>query len=255
MDKNMIPEISIAIPTYEMKGFGNQYLLQLFETIRDQNFKNFEVCISDHSKDDSILEVCEEYANYFEIKYFKNEENRGNSPANVNSSVEMCNGKITKIIFQDDLFIDKSALSKIKSAFDDHYCSWCVSGFVHTINGTQHFRPMIPKWTDMILEGRNLLGSPSCVSFLTEKFEKFDENLKLLMDTDFYHRMRYNNGMPFIIQDYLISNREHSNRISSSHIKYDKVINHPEGSWMVNEDELNYVLEKNKNIRNYSDEN
>jgi glycosyltransferase involved in cell wall biosynthesis len=248
-------EISIAIPTYEMKGTGDHYLSELFETIKVQDFEDFEVCISDHSKDDSILEVCGQYANYFEIKYFRNEKDHGNGPANANSVVEMCEGKITKLIFQDDLFISKSALSKIKSAFDNESCKWCFNGFAHTNNGVEHFRPMIPRWTDMMLEGRNLLGSPSCVSFLTDKFVKFDEKLQLLMDTDFYHRMRYDHGMPCIIDEYLTSNREHSNRISSSNVKYNKVIEHPEGSWAVNEEELNYVLEKNKDTMKYPDEN
>jgi glycosyltransferase involved in cell wall biosynthesis len=250
-----MPEISIAIPTYEMKGIGDQYLSELFDTIKVQDFEDFEVCISDHSQDNNILKVCEEYANYFDIQYYKNSQNLGNSPANTNSVIEMCSGKITKLIFQDDLFISKSALSKIKSIFNETSYNWCFSGFAHTINGTEHFRPMIPKWTDMMLEGRNLLGSPSCVSFLTEKFERFDEKLQLLMDTDFYHRMRYNHGMPFIIDEYLISNREHHNRISSSNVKYDKQIKHPEGSWMVNEEELNYITEKHKNTKNYPDEN
>ena len=250
-----MPDISIAIPTYEMKGIGSQYLSELFDTIKEQDCKNFEVCVSDHSQDNSILEVCEEYANYFEIQYYKNDQNLGNGPANTNSAIEMCSGKITKLIFQDDLFINKSALSKIKSVFDETSYNWCFNGFAHTINGTEHFRPMISKWTDMMLEGRNLLGSPSCVSFLTEKFERFDENLQLLMDTDFYHRMRYNHGVPYIIEDYLTSNREHQNRISSSNVSYDKVIEHSEGSWMVNEKELNYITEKHKNTRNYPDEN
>jgi glycosyltransferase involved in cell wall biosynthesis len=250
-----MPEISIAIPTYEMKGIGDQYLSELFDTIKVQDFEDFEVCISDHSQDNNILEVCEEYANYFDIQYYKNNQDLGNSPANTNSAIEMCSGKITKLIFQDDLFISKSALSKIKSVFNETSYNWCFNGFAHTINGTEHFRPMIPKWTDMMLEGRNLLGSPSCVSFLTEKFERFDEKLQLLMDTDFYHRMRYNHGMPFIIDEYLISNREHHNRISSSNVKYDKQIKHSEGSWMVNEEELNYITEKHKNTKNYPDEN
>lgn len=247
-------ELSVAIPTYEMKGSGVHYLSELFESIKMQDFDNFEVCISDHSKNDDILEICEEYANFFEIRYFKNEDSRGNGPANTNSAVQMCEGRITKLIFQDDLFIDKSALSKIKNTFDNARCAWCFNGFSHTNDGKNHFRYMIPKWTDMVLEGRNLLGSPSCVSFLTEKFESFDENLVLLMDTDFYHRMRYKYGMPSIIADCLISNREHNDRISSSSIQYDHIIEHPEGSWMVNLNELNYVIEKNKNTRNYSDE-
>jgi len=247
-------KLSIAVPTYEMKGMGSKYLRELFETIKIQTFKDFEVCISDHSIDSSILQVCEEYANFFEIRYFKNESNRGNGPSNTNSVVEMCEGKITKLIFQDDLFIDNSAFLKIKNTFDETKCSWCFNGFSHTKNGKTHFRYMIPRWTDMMLEGRNLLGSPSCVSFLTEKFERFDDKLKLLMDTDFYHRMRYMHGMPFIISDYLISNREHDNRVSSASVKYDYHFEHPEGNWMVNLDELNYVLEKNKKTRKYPDE-
>jgi hypothetical protein len=38
-------------------------------------------------------------------------------------------------------------------------------------------------------------------------------------------------------------------------VNYDKVIEHPKGSWRVNEEELNYVLEKNKDTRDYPDEN
>lgn len=251
----MTPEISIAIPTYEMNGSGGHYLTELFETIKFQDFFDFEVCVSDHSIDDEVYEVCTQYANYFTIQYYKNEEKRGNGPANTNSAVEMCSGKITKLIFQDDLFINQSALNLIKKSFENTNTKWCFNGFAHTHNGRDHFRPMIPRWTDMVLEGRNLLGSPSCVSFISDSFVGFDENLVLLMDTDFYHRMRYTHGMPFIIEKYLVSNREHNQRISTANVKYDSVINHPEGSWSVNNEELQYVLQKNELTRKYPDEN
>ena len=74
----MSPTNSIGIRTYEMRGVGPRYLSHLLETIRGQKFTDYEVCISDHSKNDEILELCGEYANYFTVKYFKNEENRGN---------------------------------------------------------------------------------------------------------------------------------------------------------------------------------
>ena len=250
----MSPTISIAIPTYEMKGAGSQYLFQLLENVRNQKFKDFEVCISDHSENDDIFDICGEFANYFTVKYFKNEEKRGNGPANTNSVVEMCEGKITKLIFQDDLIVDPYALTKIHHAYKTTKCNWCFNGFAHTTDGVRHHRMMVPRWTDMMLEGRNLLGSPSCVSFLTDKFVGFDEELVLLMDTDFYHRMRYNHGMPYILEDILTSNREHNNRVSSSGVQYDARIEHPEGPWLVNQKELNYVLEKNKDTREYPDE-
>lgn len=241
-------ELSIAIPTYEMGGFGPRYLRDLFYTISKQTFKNFEVCISDHSKDESILEVCEEYSQDFIIRYFKNLDNYGNGPANTNSAVEMCSGEYTKIIFSDDLFISNDAFKIIIEKFYATKCNWLVNAFKHTTDGKNFFRPMIPRWTDMMLEGRNLLGSPSCVAFKTDKFVEFDPKLKLLMDTDFYHRMRYKNNLPSIIETHLIANREHPNRISSANINYNYRLDHPEGSWMVNKEELDYVLEKNKNI-------
>ena len=64
----MSPTISVAIPTYEMKGAGPQYLFHLLENIRNQKFKNFEVCISDHCKDDMVLEVVQKFSNKFKIK-------------------------------------------------------------------------------------------------------------------------------------------------------------------------------------------
>lgn len=240
-------KISIAIPTYEMGGFGPQYLRELFDTINGQTFKDFEVCISDHSKNDFILKVCEEYSGEFKIQYYKNQEHLGNGPANTNSVMEMCSSPYTKLMFSDDLFINKKSLEIIVSTFEDSDCKWILNGFKHTSDGKHFVRPMIPRWTDMMLEGRNLLGSPSGLSFRTDKSVEFDTRLKLLMDTDFYHRMRCKNGMPKIISEYLTANREHQNRISSSNVNYNYMFDHPEGSWVVNKEELDYVLEKNKN--------
>ena len=44
--------MSIAIPTYESKGRSVEFLDDLFRTIEIQTFKDFEVGVSDHSKDD-----------------------------------------------------------------------------------------------------------------------------------------------------------------------------------------------------------
>jgi hypothetical protein len=107
----------------------------------------------------------------------------------------------------------------------------------------------------MLLEGRNLMGNPSAFSILNEYKLYTDENLNLLIDTEFYHRLRCEYGMPYIVDDILTANREHSNRMSSGGIQYDMQIDHPEGGWLVNRDEYEYVTEKHKNNREYPDEN
>ena len=66
--------------------------------------------------------------------------------------------------------------------------------------------------------------------------------------------MRYNHGKPYILEEHLTSNREHDNRISSSTVKYNARVEHSEGPWLVNAEELNYIVDKHLETRKYPDE-
>ena len=185
---------------------------------------------------------------------------KGDVPCeNINIALDECEGDIIKIMFSDDIFVSDSALELIDKAYRETECSWMFSGFCGTKDGKNFYDHKTPRWTDYMLEGRNLLSSPSVVSFLNESKQYFDENLKLLLDTDFYHRMRWENGMPHIIEDVLVANRDHDDRISSHQTsQYDAVIEHPEGNWMINRREHHYVQEKYSDFcsnRKYPDEN
>lgn len=251
-------EISICIPTYEYNGKGLQFLSELFDSIDKQTFRDFNIVISDHSKDTEIMNFCRECDYDFEIIYIKNPNGRGFQAPNTNCALENASGRILKLIYQDDIFVDDKALEKIKNAFDENKCKWLFHGFTHTSNGIETHRDCVPRWCDMMLEGRNLLGSPSCVAMLNDCKMYMDENIKLLIDTELYHRMRFEYGMPTLISDILIANREHDGRMSTSGIQYDAVIEHPEGSWMINMSEYHYVQNKHKDFcinRKYPDEN
>lgn len=251
-------EISICIPTYEYKGKGVKFLSDLFDSIEKQTFRDFDIVISDHSKDDEIMNYCRECDYDFEITYIKNPNGRGYQAPNTNCALENADGRILKLIYQDDIFVDDQALEKIKEAFDTTNCKWLFHGFSHTTDGIETHRDCKPKWCDMMLEGRNLLGSPSCLAILNGYELDMDENIKLLIDTELYHRMRFEYGIPYLIDDILIANREHEARMSSGGIDYDAFIDHPAGGWLVNQSELNYVKEKHKefysNGKKYPDE-
>jgi glycosyltransferase involved in cell wall biosynthesis len=253
-----MPEISVCIPTYEFKGKGVKYLADIFDGLRKQTFQDFDIVISDHSEDDVIHDFCEEISKEFSIIYLKNPNDRGFQGSNINCVMENAEGRILKLLMQDDLFVDDKALEKIKKGFDETNCKWLFHGFTHTTDGIETHRDCVPNWCDMVLEGRNLLGSPSCVAILNKTKMYLDTNLKLLVDTEFYHRMRIEYGMPHIIPDILISNREHDDR-TSNNIQYDTRIDHPEGSWLVDSKELDYVMVKHKNFfineKKYPDEN
>ena len=196
-------EISICIPTYEFKGDGVKYLSELFDTLRVQTFQDFNIVISDHSVDDEIHDFCKKSSEEFEIIYIRNQYGRGNLGPNTNVASEHGTGRILKVVYQDDLFVNKEALQKLKDVYDTG-CKWAFNSFCHTKDdGTITFRDVVPRWCDKMLEGRNLLGNPSGLSLLNSCKMYMSEDLNLLVDTDLYHRMRMKHGLPYIIKDVL----------------------------------------------------
>ena len=130
---------SIAIPTWESYGRGGEFLEDLLRTIEIQTLKNFEVCISDHSENNDVLDIVKTFEDKFSIVYSRNSEKRGNGPANTNKAIDMCSGDIIKVMFQDDFFYDDESLEKIDNKFNSTDKTWLVSGCNHTQNDGHSF--------------------------------------------------------------------------------------------------------------------
>ena len=208
---------SIAIPTFEYKGRGKEFLDFLFRTIEMQTFKDFEVVVSDHSKDDKLVEVINNFKNKFDIKYIKNKNDLDNGPANTNNALRNCSGDIIKVMFQDDFFYDYEALQKIYDSFDDEH-DWLVCGSNHTKNNGQSFyRNFYPRWNNRIIRGVNSISSPSVMAAKKKVFDqiKFDESLVMMMDCEIYYHIKKDFGEPIYLHDVLVSNRVHQDQISS----------------------------------------
>ena len=169
-------KISICIPTWEQYGYGTGFLKNNFDKFLNQTYKNFNVIISDHSKNNEIKNLCESYSDKFEIKYFKNDKLLGNGPANTNNSIIHADGEIIKIMFQDDFFYDDTSLELISEEFKKDECKWLVNGCNHTNDdGNTFYNFMSPSWNDKIAIGVNTISSPSVLSFKNETPCLFDE--------------------------------------------------------------------------------
>ena len=213
-------KISICIPTWEQYGRGVEFLKNNFEQIIKQTYKNFNVIISDHSKDGNIKSLCDNYSSQIEIKYFKNKNHLGNGPANTNNTIINADGDIIKIIFQDDFLYQDNALDLIVKEFEDKDCNWLVSGCNHTHDDGKSFSNfMVPYWNDKIATGTNTISSPSVLSFRNDNPCLFDEELTMLMDCEMYYQLYIRYGLPKIITDCLITNRMHQHQISSLYNK------------------------------------
>ena len=74
------PSISICIPAYKRA----QHLKRLLESIADQDYRDFEVILTDDSPDNEVAGLCNEYTDKFPLTYHRNPSALG-TPANWNS--------------------------------------------------------------------------------------------------------------------------------------------------------------------------
>lgn len=203
--------ISITIPTYEMNGVGSFYINESLQYLEKQTFKIFEVVISDHSYNDDIKNICSKF-NKLNIKYIKNEKNRGSSSANLNNAIINSKYNIIKFLMQDEYIINENALLDINNCFDDENVNWVATGF---FNGDIKNK-MIPFYNDRIIYGNNTIGSPSIVSIRkTKDLCFFNPDLIWLMDCDYYKRLFDKWGNPTIIKDAKIFINHHPNQVTN----------------------------------------
>lgn len=227
------PFFTIAIPTYEMYGKGVEFLKFSFEMIKKQTFKDFEVVISDHSKNDDIKVLCNKYLNFFEINYLKNHKNIGSSSSNLNNAILNSKGTVIKVLFQDDFLYDEFSLENTATNFDVTVDKWLVSRCEHTYDGFNFIRDFMPMYNDMIYTGQNTISSPSVLSILNDKPFLFDENLINLMDCEYYKRCHDNYGLPKILGKITVVNRIGTHQVTNSILTNE-----------IREKELDYVIKK-----------
>lgn len=221
--------ISICIPTYEMKGKGDEYLEYSFNILYHQTFKDFEIIISDHSESNLIKNLCDRWSEVLTIRYYKNPHNRGNSSANINNAIRYAKGDIIKILFQDDFLYNEFSLENQLEYFKSN---WMVTACCH-YNGQEIHKPFYPRYHNNIQYGNNTISSPSVLMFENKDIIEFDENLIWLMDVDYYKRLYDKFGEPAICNNITVVNREHENQISNTLATKE-----------LKQNELNYITKK-----------
>jgi glycosyltransferase involved in cell wall biosynthesis len=198
-------KISVAIPCYEYKGKGVECLEYSFNKLLSQTFADFQTVISDHSVDNEIQFLCEQWSNKLNIKYIRNEKDRGNPAQNSNNAMLNCDSEFTKFLCQDDYLIDEKSLQIIVDNLDDEH-NWFVTGYVHTHDRVNYENYRVPYLNDQIFIS-NTIGTPSCATFRNfEHILEFDENLSYCYDCEYYYRYILKHGLPKIITANTMAN-------------------------------------------------
>ena len=130
-------EFSIAIPAHDRGENGPKWMSELLDSLERQTFQDFEVVVSDQSKNDDIMNVCKDYD--FQFTYIKYQ---GDVPCeNINIALNHCEGRIIKPMFSDDIFLKDYALEVIQKEYDKLGCNG------HSVDSqTGMVKPMIKRF-------------------------------------------------------------------------------------------------------------
>lgn len=206
-----MPKVSICIPAYKNPGGIRRLLL----SVKEQTYTDHEVIITDDSPDDSVKYAVEE-SEISDIRYYKNEKRLG-ATANWNAAVGHARGEYIKIMHHDDWFSEKTSLAEFVAMLEEHPdADLAFSGtFQVTLaeDGTEtadrfarcisreHCSLIAEDWHNLFLGG--YIGAPSATIY-RNKAILYEEQLKWLVDVEFYMRLLRENPKFIQTKDPLI---------------------------------------------------
>jgi glycosyltransferase involved in cell wall biosynthesis len=234
-------DITICIPTHEMGGLGVTFLAKSFNILINQSFKNFDIVVSDHSKNDEIKNLCESHKEKLNIHYYRNTEKIGSSSANINNAITKASGQLIKILFLDDFLYTDKSLEEIIENFDLEKDNWLITACEHSKDGKTFYRPFYPKYNKYIYLGKNTISSPSVLTIKNDSPLLFDENLVWLMDCDYYKRCYDKFGSPKILNKINVVNTTGEHQGVGGYKNKDK-----KATNLTKKNELLYILKKYK---------
>ncbi len=191
MTAKSAPFISICIPAFQR----THYLRRLLQSISEQTYTDFEVILSDDSKDDSVKELAKQFEDKFTLSYYRNQPALG-TPANWNYSIGKAKGEWIKLMHDDDWFSTPAALQAFAEAAKGGK-KFLFSAYENYYDGTQnkivvwltgYWKKNI-KQNPSLLIVKNVIGPPSVTMLHRSINVTYDERLKWRVDTDFYERV------------------------------------------------------------------
>lgn len=99
------PLVSVIIVTYNSSGT----ILETLDSVRNQDYNNIELIVSDDHSSDNTIQVCNDWINTYKDRFLyckivTSPKNTGVT-ANVNRGWRACHGEWVKILGGDDLFL------------------------------------------------------------------------------------------------------------------------------------------------------
>lgn len=230
-----MPFISICIPAYQRVKF----LDRLLQSITNQQFKDFEIIVTDDSPDDSVLLLCRQYLDSLPITYHKNEAALG-TPANWNKAISLAKGDWIKLMHDDDWFAGPDSLQQFAAFAKTHQEDFIFSAFTNKFEHSEKevtsypgsFRLYQLKKQPASILSKNIIGHPSTTLHRNDGKCMYDEKLKWLVDIEMYIRRARINRLTYISKPLVMLGMSDSQ--VTAQVKNDPAVEIPEHLYFLN---------------------
>jgi len=181
--------ISICIPAHNNIDF----LIRAIDSVLIQTYSDYEIIISDDTKDDSIKDILNTiYPTVGAIKYFKNTMHSG-AVANWNNAISHATSPLIKLLHHDDWFSNENCLEKLVKPFlidPELDFVFCQSNHYDGNKFLEKCEPNSKALTSFSQDPsyifkKNFIISPSSTLYRKTVLE-YDTNLTWMVDVDFY---------------------------------------------------------------------
>ena len=215
-----MPLVSICIPIYKQK----QFLQKCLQSVLMQDFKDFELIISDDTPDDSLELFVRNSLKDQVYSYHRNTPALG-SPGNWNASTQHAKGKYIKMLHHDDFFTETYSLRLMVEEIEKKKASFlfCQTDVWYPSTNEHRIHSITSKQLNIITEKpeflffKNVIGAPSATLYLNNKLLKYDPVFKWLVDVDFYIQKLYNqNNIAFINSPLISTSHEIEGQVTGS---------------------------------------
>ena len=235
------PLVSICIPTYN----GQQFIAEAISSALAQTYKNLEIIVSDDASKDDTLSIIKNYTSKTQIPIHIFNHKPNGIGSNWNNCLFKANGKYIKFLFQDDVLSPTCVeemvevletnpniglvTSKRDFIIDKAHASKEVKTWIETCGNLQRTLDLkvennisiidksLLKSAEFLNPPRNKVGEPSIVMFrkdLVDKIGLFDENLKQILDCEYWYRILKYKDIA-VIHKNLASFRLHANQATN----------------------------------------
>ena len=185
-------KVSICVPAYNQPDC----LRRALESIQIQSYQDYEVIITDDSTNSLVQEVVQPYLADSRYQYYRN-VNRKGTPGNWNEGIRHAKGLLIKLLHHDDWFIDGDSLAEYVRLLEEKpEANFAFSAAIAFDSAQRRLfvhQPSVFQLTELSKEPTslfwgNFIGAPSATIFRKQDSMFFDEQLKWLVDVEFYIR-------------------------------------------------------------------